>query len=251
MLSPQAIILLQRLSEIANVGAIPAKGHGSTAVGMTLLDAMGIEYTSVGKPMFMGIVVTARRELRTAHRNRVNLFARVPNWQKSACKSSAQIAEKFGYDAGPGIRKLYCTVSSRHPNSQGLYLRVDERNDSLEEVAKTPSGDLGVANWSLDDLRQRLAKTHPESMWVSATVTRHNGTEYFHYRKASYTGPPMIARLATLLAEGTITVDHLIQTVHGETKEKGPLFKIIPSNLPMLFPAPQIFDLLTVDFSKI
>lgn len=247
MLSPQAKILLERLGAISHAGPMRAVGHGSTAVGMTLLDALGVEYTSTDKPRYMGIVVTARRDLPATPRNRVNLFARVPDWLHSTCKSSAEIVDRYGYEAAPGVRKLYCTVRSQHPNSQGLLLAVNSQRRMLDEIAATETGNVHVASWSLEDLKRRLIATHPESMWVSANVVRRGDAEYFHYRKACYTGPPIAERFVTLLAEGTITVDHLIDKRHGHTKEKGPLFKIVPSNLPMLFPTSPTFDLLAVD----
>jgi hypothetical protein len=55
----------------------------------------------------------------------------------------------------------------------------------------------------------------------------------------------MVERLANLLDEGTITVDHLIESVSGRTREKGPLFKIAPSNMQMLFGELKKLDLLS------
>ena len=101
-------------------------------------------------------------------------------------------------------------------------------------------------------LERRLVATHPESVWVSANVVRRGGIEFFHYRKAAYTGPPVAKRLVTLLAEGTVTVDHLKLERGRELRaEKGPLFKIVPSNLPMLFPNSLTFDLLTFDVNSL
>ena len=244
MLTPNAAHVLNMLRDIAQSGPLPAVGSGSPSVGMTLLRALGVDYTSTGKPRIMGIVVTARRNVGTAPRNRVNLFARVPDWKISACKSSREIAERFGYDAGSGLRKLYCSVRARHPNSQGLMLRIDAACGTLDEVAKIKSGAVEVARWRLEDLRRRLAETHPESIWVVANVIERNGIEHFHYRKAVYTGPPVVERFESLLSEGTVTVDHLIEVRGVSATEKGPLFKIVPSNIPLLFPASVSFDLL-------
>jgi hypothetical protein len=247
MLTQNAIEVLKKLCDVAHSGPIPAVGQGSNAVGMTLLRAMGVDYTSTDKPRIMGIVVTARRNVSTAPRNRVNLFARVPDWKISACKSSGEIAKKHGYDGESGVRRLYCTVRASHPNSQGLLLYVNAERNSLDEIAQTKAGPVDVARWPLEDLRNRLIATHPESIWVSANVVRRSGIEHFHYRKAIYTGPPFVERLEALLAEGTVTVDHLIEVSQQGTKEKGPLFKIHPSNIPLLFPSSMVFDLLTVD----
>lgn len=247
MFTQQARILLGKLCEIANAGPLRAVGHGSTAVGMTLLDALGVGHTSTDKPRFMGIVVTARRDGPTSPSNRVNLFARVPDWRLSACKSSSEIAARHGYDAELGVRKLYCTIRARHPNSQGLVLAIDRKHQTLNELFVQGNKREPVATWRLADLKGRLATTHPESMWVTANVVERNGIEHFHYRRAVYTGQPVLDRLEALLEEGTVTVDHLIEIRDGNAREKGPLFKITPKNIPMLFPEPLIFDLLNVD----
>lgn len=249
MLTPNASAVLQKLCEVARAGPIRAVGRGSTAVGMTLLHALGMDYTSTDKPRIMGIVVTARRSIGAGPSNRVNLFGRVPDWSISACKSSGEIVQEHGYDAGPGVRRLFCTVRARHPNSHGLALRVNLSEGTLDEFATTGSGAKDVARWSLKDLRGRLAQTHPESIWVSANASHRADAEYFHYRKAVYTGPPFAERLDVLLAEGTVTVDHLIEKRQGSTREKGPLFKIEPLNLPLLFPSSVVYDLLTFEAS--
>jgi hypothetical protein len=213
---------------------------------MTLLNALGIDYTSSDKPRINGLVVTARRKLPKSGTNRVNLFARVPDWKISACKSSKQLADTYGYEVETGVKRLFCSVHSRYSNSQGLRLRVNHAEGTLDEFADTSTGPVVVVRWSLEDLRKRLAATHPESMWVEANVAQRDGVEHFHYRKAVYCGPPYLERLESLLEEGTVTVDHLIEVRNRSATERGPLFKIAPSNIPLLFPAGGIHDLLSM-----
>ena len=83
--------ILEKLSHLAREEPLPSISKGDTAVGMTLLDALGIPYTSARKPMYKGIVVNARREGMRNSSNRVNLFAKVPDWEISSYKSSADI----------------------------------------------------------------------------------------------------------------------------------------------------------------
>ena len=67
-------ILFEKLIVLARMGSIPAISRGDFAVGMTLLNALGIEYTSINKPNFQGIVITAHRREPAGYKNRVNLF---------------------------------------------------------------------------------------------------------------------------------------------------------------------------------
>jgi hypothetical protein len=249
--SPESIELLGRLQEISLAGPIPAVGTGATTIGMTLLDALDVEYSSTRKPSYKGIVITARRGEPNVRGNRVNLFARVPDWNISTCTSSAEIVDTYGYLSKDGRRKLYCTVSAKRPNTQGLMLQVDEAMNLLDEVHVDGSVKTSVASWRLDDLTARLAKSHPESVWVSARSREISGREHFHYNFVIYTARPQLSQFGALLREGTITVDHLIDRQDKKVNEKGPLFKIDPSNFELLFGRPLKIDLMTIDLSSL
>lgn len=248
--SPEAIELLQMLQEISLSGPIPAIGSGATTVGMTLLDALGIEYSSSTKPSYKGVVFTARRGEPNTRSNRVNLFAKVPDWDISACGSSAKILDTYGYVSEDGNQKLYCTVSAKRPNTQGLMLRVSESAEILYETHVGDRGVTVVAAWRMGTLRTRLTESHPESVWVSVRSREIDGREHFHYHHAVHTDKPKADELDRLLSEGTVTVDHLIQRKDKRVTEKGPLFKIDPGNFELLFGEPTKIDLMTVDLSK-
>lgn len=238
--------LLKKLSEIALKGPIRTTVRGDTGVGMTLLGELGIENTSMNKSNFRGIVVTARRRAPAGTKNRVNLFAQVPDWSVSACKSSREIAERYGYDYENGnCRRLYCTSSAQHVNAQGLILEVDHGEGHLNELFVADGVRRPVATWRMIRLCERLRRSLPASVWVRATSLRRNGEEFFHYRECLYTGPARVEELAGLLEAGTVTIDHLIEKRDGRTNEKGPLFKMKPSNFDLLFPPGQKYDLLS------
>jgi hypothetical protein len=217
------------------------------AVGKTLLDLLGIQQTSTRKPTFCGIVLTARRSSARRDVNRVNLFAMVPDWRLSTCKSSGEIAEKFGYDRDGG-RKLYASVRSRRPNAQGLYLDIDRAEGFLREKHLTEATAVieEVATWRLAALQSRLLQRHPSSAWITANASRRNGQEYFHYRFIQFTDNPRADHLPDLIDQGTVTMDHLILSKDGRTVEKGPLFKIRPKNVSALFPESPRFDLMGI-----
>lgn len=238
--------LLKKLSEIARKGPIPAVGSGDSSIGMTLLKALEIDYSSAIKPNYQGIEITARRHSHSGRANRVNLFAQVPDWNLSACKSSREILERYGYINSFGEKQLHCTVRSNHSNSQGLILEVDEGAGLLRECVKLARNDEPVAVWQLEKLQTRLEETHPETVWVKANTIKKDGKEFFHFRECTYSGHPAVGVLPILLDAGTVTVDHLIKSINGRVVEKGPLFKILPDNLDTLFPRQRKFDLLSL-----
>lgn len=221
-------------------------GTGDTSVGMTMLQQIGLAYSSVAKPNFKGIVVTARRGTKSKDVNRVNLFAKVPDWELSACKSSREILQKCGYARNEEM-KLYCTVKARLPNAQGLFLELDLGSRLLLENRVTDSNRAQpIATWRLSELEKKLQDAHAESAWVTAVPIVRGNEEWFHFRYVTFTSAPRVHELASLLEQGTITLDHLISASRGKVVEKGPLFKIKPENVNSLFPRSATIDLLSI-----
>jgi hypothetical protein len=234
-----SIELLKLLVKIARNGPVPALLRADTAIGRTLEALLGININSSRKPDYKGIELKSYRDGRN---NRKNLFAQVPDWEASKFKSSAEILAEFGYRRGLD-QKLYCTVSAVARNSQGLKLKVGADVRQLLENSDNPSvGDFVI--WQLDTLHKRLLEKHNETFWIAANSIEVDGSEHFVYHKVEHTRKPLLTQFDILLEQGIITLDHLIKrTPNGKVVEKGPLFKIKPNGLNMLFPPSQIYHL--------
>jgi len=232
--------LLLKLKEIALNGAIPSMVNADTSVGRTLETALGIAINSSKQPDYKGIELKSFRGNRG---NRKNLFAQVPDWNLSKFKSSAEILDTFGYWREQDF-KLYCTVSSITRNSQGLSLKLDsDIKQLIENSDKANIGDFVV--WTLDKLHQRLLEKHRETFWVEADSTIINGKEHFQYTKVEHTKKPITSQFDILIEQGIITLDHLIKkNSKGKVVEKGPLFKIKPKGLDLLFPPSEKYELI-------
>ena len=240
-LSPSAKELFRLLSEIAQKGFIPAIGRGDTSIGMTLLNELGLEFNPKGKQTFNEIAITARRVGTNRASNRVNVLTTVPDWPLSNCKSSKEICEKYGY-LDDGKMKLNCTVSSKSFNSQGLFLKVDFQRKLVIEFCRRNGKNTQVAAWDLSRLEKVLKASRSESVWVGANSRKKDKDEYFHFREAVYSGRPYENLLGTLIDEGTVSLDHMINA----GREKGPTFKIRPENIEMLFPRPKKINLMSL-----
>jgi hypothetical protein len=240
--------LLARLRDISAEGFIETLRDGDTGIGFTLETLLGIEANSSKAPDFHGIELKAGRISAVGTQgNRANLFAQVPDWSASALKSSYAILQAHGYfDPKIGGKRLYVTVKNK-PNAQGLYFEITEASRILEVLALRPDAFAPekVAQWSLQFLEGRLKEKHRKTFWVKAMSERRtNGKEAFHYRFAEFTRDPLLANFAPLIELGTITMDFTIKTTpSGGSKDKGYLFKIHPSDLGLLFPPSQTFDL--------
>lgn len=233
--------LLGLLRKVAKMGPVPAMLKADTAIGRTLEKLLGIDINSSKKPDYKGIEIKSFRDERS---NRKSLFAQVPDWSLSKFKSSAEILNNFGYSRGTDY-KLYCTVSTLVRNSQGLKLNMNTKiNQVLENSDKTGIGDFVV--WALETLHKRLLEKHNETFWIAADSLQIEGVEHFQYKKVEHTKKPMVSQFDILLEQGIITLDHLIKrTATGKVVEKGPLFKIKPTGLGLLFPPSKIYNLVS------
>jgi hypothetical protein len=231
--------LLVLLNEIALRGPIKSLINADTSVGRTLEQLLGIDINSSKKPDYKGIELKSYRDKRNS---RKNLFAQVPNWAASKFKSSGEILDNFGYFREDDF-KLYCTVSTLVRNSQGLKLRMDSKiNQLIENSDKTNVGDFIV--WGLETLHNRLLEKHNETFWIAADAHIIDGCEHFQYKKVEHTRKPIVSQFDILIEQGMITLDHLIKRQpSGKTAEKGPLFKIKPNALNLLFPPSNIYNL--------
>ncbi|WP_437395413.1 MvaI/BcnI family restriction endonuclease [Flagellimonas lutimaris] len=234
--------LLQKLIELAQKGPILSIVNADTSVGRTLETALGIDINSSKLPDYKGIEL---KSFRAKKGNRKNLFAQVPDWNLSKFKSSAEILDAFGYWREEDF-KLYCTVSSIVSNSQGLSLKLDmDINQLIEYSNDKRIGEFVV--WSLEKLHQRLLEKHKETFWVAADVIHVDGKEYFQYKQVEHTRKPLVSQFDILLEQGIITLDHLIKrNAKGKVVEKGPLFKIKPNSLDLLFPPSKIHNLMII-----
>ena len=232
--------LLFLLKKIASRGPIPSLVDADTSVGRTLETALGIDINSSKKPDYKGIEL---KSFRAKRGNRKTLFAQVPNWGLSKFKRSAEILDAFGYWREEDF-KLYCTVSALKPNSQGLSLKVDlDINHLIEKSEEKSIGNFAI--WTLDKLHKRLREKHRETFWVEADSLQINGKEYFQYKEVEHTRKPIISQFDILLEQGIITLDHLIKrNSKGKVVEKGPLFKIKPNSLNLLFPPSEKYPLI-------
>lgn len=232
--------LLYLLRKIAAQGPILSMVDADTSVGRTLEHQLGIDINSSKKPDYKGIELKSFRGKRN---NRKTLFAQVPDWKLSKFKSSAEILDAFGYWREDDF-KLYCTVSATTTNSQGLSLKIDSDIEHLIETSNNSEINDFVV-WALEKLHKRLTDKHGETFWVEAESKINDGKEYFQYSKVEHTKGPIISQFDLLIEQGVITLDHLIKrNAKGKVVEKGPLFKIKPSEIGLLFPPSETYELL-------
>ena len=91
----------------------------------------------------------------------------------------------------------------------------------------------------------RLLEKHSETFWIAADSVQIDGKEHFQYKKVEHTKKPIVSQFDILIDQGVITLDHLIKRKPtGSVVEKGPIFKIKPNALGLLFPPSNIHHLI-------
>ena len=236
--------LIRKLTDISSMGYVQSLRIGDTGVGMTLETLLGIQANSNRAPDYKGIEIKATRVSgrKQKPRTRVSLFSQVPDWSQSACKSGIDILKQYGYiDKKTGRLRLSVT-NSHQPNSQGLFLQVNEEKGILESLRRKDNKNDGVVVWPLDNLKTQLETKHKNTFWVKARHKKSaDGLEAFHYVEVEQTQSPLLGNFEPLLELGAITMDFtLSQKVSGVSRDHGYLFKIHPDNFDLLFPPSKI-----------
>ena len=209
-----------------------------TGIGRTIESFLGISMNSDRSPDYKGIELKSHREKRSSKKN--ILFTQTPDWDISALKSGREIVAKYGYVTDGGKRTYQNTVQCAPPNSQELFLNVNQLK-ALLELQAHKSRVEDVAAWRLLKLHQRLLTKHHETFWIEVENAIHDNKEYFCYKQIEHTRNPNIGQFDVLLEQNLITVDLLLcrPSGNGDTYS----FKIKKKGMPLLFPESIIYTI--------
>jgi hypothetical protein len=217
---------LKTLAILAKQGPVKPVGNGPNSVGKTLQSALGLSHSTSSKNSFLGHTISATSS-GLSGAARTNLFACVPDWNRSPFKSAFEMADRIGRadDARGYAKSLFCTVNSLSNNGFGLKLKVS--GEQLEEYWLTAKSNLLVAKWDSAKLKRKL-NSIGKHIVVQAQVVDINGERRYQFRYAEFLSEPDPKLFFSLLESGSITVDHLIsqKIAAASAIEKGPLFKI-------------------------
>ena len=234
--------VLSDLKKLSLKGPIKAVGQGSNAIGRTLQNELNIGHSTTSRNRYKGFVISST----SSKSNRTNLFAKVPDWEKSEIKSSKEMLDLYGVEDPKGkyLKKLFCSVNSLEPNNFGLIFVVDKFSKVLQEKYFDKEQKKSIATWSTEQLFQKLIKLD-KTIVISANLFKKKDGNYFHFRYAEFMLEPSIENFFELLDYGAITMDHLISLKKGtNVRDQGPIFKISKNSKKDLFYDYQKFDLM-------
>jgi hypothetical protein len=209
-----------------------------TGIGRTIESFLGISMNSETTPDYKGIELKSHREKRSSKKN--VLFTQTPDWNISALKSGREIVSKYGYLTSDGKKTYQNTVQCTPPNSQCLFLNVNQVKALLELQAQLDSIE-DVAAWQLIKLHERLLTKHHETFWIEVENVVHDGKEYFRYKEIEHTRNPNVGQFDILIEQNIITLDLLLcrPSGNGDTYS----FKIKKKGMPLLFPESIVYKI--------
>lgn len=246
-----AMELLEKLQEIANRGWVPSLRAGSTGVGYTLEEMLGIAANNSKDPDYKGIEIKSGRLSKGRASSRTTIFAKTPDWNQSVVKNGLQLLNGYGYRSVSGRLQLYCSLNN-NPNTLGHFLDVPDDNLMLHAMHRASLDQVAdkVLVWEMEKLRSSLAKKHRETFWVKA-MTRLNayGGEDFQYFEVTHTKSPLLANMVDMFRLGYLELDYLLHEKFGangeqQARDHGYLFKIWPKHLDILFPPSKSYILI-------
>lgn len=209
-----------------------------TGIGRTIESFLDIRMNSDKAPDYKGIELKSHREKRRSKKN--VLFTQTPDWTISRLKSGREIVAQYGYVNENGFKTYQNTIQCAPPNSQMLFLNVNNTKELLELQAERKKIE-DIAAWRLVKLHQRLQTKHHETFWIEVENELTAGKEYFRYKQIEHTKNPNVGQFDALLEQNLITVDLLLcrPSGHGDTYS----FKIKKKGMPLLFPESVIYQL--------
>lgn len=240
--------LLAKIQAIHDQGYLPSITPGDPGVGDTLEHALGISRNNSKKPDYKGIELKSTRLTRHGvkrNATRVNLFSKVPD----EGLTYREIVERYGkWQVARGKTEprlqLYETFSTKHVNSYGLGLYLNNNKDRLEIQTMDCQPYTYVSSWQMPNLRKALLTKHPETFWVGAISVDYDGKEYFRYDEVHYTKKPNPSLLGPMLDSGKVTVDLAAHfESDGKWRDHGALFKINQEDISLLLGNSMNYDL--------
>ena len=242
--------LIEKLRTISSMGFVSSTTNADSGVGDTLEALLEIERNSSKGPDFMGIEIKASRITGVSRKqsSKNTLFSQTPDWGISRLKNSRELVENHGYFSdGSSLKSLQVTVTNV-PNSQDLFLAINERNLTVENLYREPDQFNQVVAWELRRLEERLASKHRATFWVKALSRLEAGRELFQFVRAEITSAPLVGNFAPLVSAGKITMDYTISEKLDKTggtrmRDHGYLWRMRPADLKLLFPNPRTIDL--------
>lgn len=223
--------LKELLLELRRDGFVPTERTGSTGVGYTLEQRLGLSENNLPIPDIGGRVEV--KATRTTSSSMITLFT----FNRSVWQiPQRQVIEEFGYLDKQRRLALKSTVKATSENRQGLRLSISDGTDMSVSVVHDASRQI-LATWSIYHLVGKFVTKFERLLLVKADARKdREGVEQFHYVAAELVSEPGDREFLQALRDGLVMIDirmHLNE--NGAVRNRGTALRIQERDLATLF----------------
>lgn len=210
----------RRLRALKAMGYVPTVRTGSTGVGHTFEQKMGLSETNIPVPDLGG-----RVEIKTTRRDSTSLVTLFCFNKGVWHISQKELIERYGYIDDSGRKALKNTVYAGRQISQGLSLLIDDINN--KESLIDSNGNL-LATWDVFVMVGKLMSKLSRVLFVIADRQFNaNAEEEFLYNEAYILTDPIPRNFINAFKSGKVGIDlrmHLKE--NGSVRNRGTAFRI-------------------------
>ncbi len=226
--------IIERLQVICHTGYVKSHRLGSTGVGKTLEDLLGIKENNIASPDLYRLELKSIREDSSSL---ITLFTLDRNaWQIR----QRQAILKFGsVDEESGRNNLYSTVTGNE-NQMGFKYRA-----TPDAVGIWHRSESCLAKWDLDQLSDKYNEKIRHVLLITAKAERRRDGEYFwYYRGSLLMGYMTPMQLHEILLGNFLKIDlRLHLKTDGSVRNHGTAFRVSESDWAHLFRSNDEFSL--------
>lgn len=210
----------RRLRALNAMGYVPSARKGSTGVGHTFEQKMGLSETNIPVPDLSG-----RVEIKTTRRGSSSLVTLFCFNRGVWHISQKDLIEKYGYIDDSGRKALKNTVYAGRQISQGLSLLIDDANNKVSLIDENR---IPLATWDVFVMVGKLMSKLSRILFVIADRRFDaNEEEEFLYNEAHILTDPLPRNFINAFKSGKVGIDlrmHLKE--NGTVRNRGTAFRI-------------------------
>lgn len=224
---------IYEFTKIKNQGWIRTHRSGSTGVGKTLEDLLGIPENNLTEPDFGEYEL---KSCRINSQSMLTMFTRAPK----PAKSNTYLRKKYGYSSNAynnDEKVLHSTLTAAHfvpiaNTGHQLKIVCDETKISIASQSQIEN-----VFWDKESLRTAFERKYKNKfVYVKAKSRGVGADEEFHFIEAYEVSGFNYDAMITLLEQGKIFIDLRIgQYPDGRTHDHGTGFRIRESDQALLF----------------
>jgi len=222
--------LIDKLEAIKEMGYVKTHRAGTTGIGKTLEDLLGVVENNIPGPN------AAMIELKSARKNSSSMLTL---FTKSSLprKVNSYLLKEYGYRtlSDNQTLELHTTINAQEYNllKDKPGFKINIANDTLQLVA-TDGRIFGY--WDKTMLKRSFEKKLPKLLYIKADTKGSGPDEQFWFNEAHLLSGFSFDTFLDLLRQGVIKVDIRIgQYPDGRTHDHGTAFRVLPDKLDLCF----------------